>query len=440
VVDTLRPDVLGCYGGRADASPSVDALARVGVRFSDARAQAPWTIPSMSSLLSGCYLAEHHQGESFRELAPACPNVALALAGAGYTTGAVADFETPLLRQGFGTYEVPFGTFPERYRVGRANLARLTFEKAGGWLADHGHSPFFLLVHTYEVHDYFLSKGYARRAARRSRPGYQGRFLTWALRDPSIDVGRQLFLDLAAADEEDMAFVRQLYLEQVRATDAAIGDLLDRLEHLGLREKTLVVFTSDHGEGFDREARRFSHAGRLHDDVLRVPLVVSWPGHLAPAVSARPVELVDLVPSLLALVAVPSPAAPRGRALMGRRPAWRVWLGGEAWGLIPAPERWEGWAEECCFAVDANGLREARHSPQHAVIAPPYKFILTPHSMELYDLEADPGERRNLAATQAAVRERLADRLRNRLATFGEAPESSEAERREVLRSLGYVQ
>jgi arylsulfatase A-like enzyme len=440
VVDTLRADALGCYGGPADASPRIDALARGGVRFSQARAQAPWTVPSMSSLLTACYPSDHHQAVTFRDLSPRCPNVAVALTANGYTAGAVADVGTPLLRQGFATYEEPFGAFPERARVGRANLARLTFEKAGEWLSRQGRSRFFLLVHTFEVHDYFLSKGYARRAARHRRPGYRGRFLTWALRDPSIDVGRQLVLDLAGADASDMDFVRQLYLEQVRATDAAIGGLLDHLEQLGLREKTLVVLASDHGEGFDREARRFSHGGRLHDDLLHVPLVMSWPGHLAPTVATRPVELVDLVPSLLALADTPSPAVLRGRALVGRRPTWQTRLGREAWGVLPAPERWEGWAEECCFQVGPDGLREARRAPQHAIIAPPDKLIQAAHSVELYDLATDPGETRNRGAVDALARERLAGRLRHRLAAFGESPEGSEAERREMLRSLGYVQ
>jgi arylsulfatase A-like enzyme len=439
VVDTLRADVLGCYGGLADASPRIDALARSGIRFSQARAQAPWTIPSVSSLLTACHPSEHRQGVG-RELGPGCPNVAVALAGGGYTTAAIADFETPLLRQGFSTFEVPFGSFPERAQVGQKNLARLTFAKASEWLGRHGGSPFFLFVHTFEVHDYFFAKGYARRAARRSRPGYQGRFLSWALRDPSIDAGRQLVLDLAAADEEDMGFVRQLYLEQVRATDAAVGGLLDRLEQLGLKERTLVVLASDHGEGFDREARRFSHGGRLHDDLLRVPLVMSWPGHLAPAVSERPVELVDVVPSLLALAELPAAPAPHGRALMGRRPAWQTWLGRAAWGVAPAPDRWEGWAEECCFVVDERGLREAKRSAQQALIAPPYKLVQAAHPVGLYDLDADPGERRNLVGVQAEVRERLAAHLRTRLAALGEAPAGSEAEQLEMLRSLGYVQ
>jgi arylsulfatase A-like enzyme len=338
-----------------------------------------------------------------RELVPGCPNVAVALARGGYVTGAVADVESPLLHQGFAMFDVPFGAFAGRAQAGNGNLARVTFEKAGDWVSHHGASRFFLLVHTYEVHDYFFSKGYARRAARRRRPGYQGRFLSWSLRDPSIDVGRQLVRDLAGAGEEDMDFVRQLYLEQVRATDTAVGGLLDRLERLGLREKTLVVLAADHDEGFDRDARRFSHGGRLHDDLLLVPLIMSWPGHLTPAVSASPVELVDVVPTLLALTGVPA-SAPRGRALVEKRPAWQTWLGREAWGVVPAPARFEGWAEECCFAVDANGLREVRRSDQHAVIAPPYKLIQKATAAELYDLGGDPGERRNLAAARRAPR------------------------------------
>lgn len=439
VVDTLRADALGCYGGAGDASPRIDALARSGVRFSRAWAQAPWTVPSISSLLTACYPSEHGQGVG-RELVPGCPNVAAALARAGYATAAIGDFETPLLGQGFATFEVPFGTFADRARVGGKNLARVTFAKAADWVLAQRRTPFFLFLHTYEVHDYFFAKGYARRAARRSRPAYRGRFVSWALRDPAIDAGRQLVLDLASADENDMDFVRQLYLEGVRATDAAIGGLLDRIDQLGSRESTLVVLVADHGEGFDRQARRFSHGGRLHDDLLRVPLVMSWPGHLAPAVATDPVELVDVVPSLLALAGLEATTAPHGRPLVARRPSWQTWLGRAEWGVAPAPGRFEGWAEECCFAVDAAGVREARRSAQQALIVPPYKLVHEPHSQELYDLDADPGERTNLAGLRADLRERLAARLRTRLAALGPGSEGSEAERLEMLRSLGYVQ
>ncbi len=373
------------------------------------------------------------------ELAPDCPNVAAALADGGYTTAAISTVGNPLLRQGFATFEAPFGSFPEGVRSASANLDRITFEKAADWVRAHKDSRFFLLVHTFEVHDYFLSKDYARKAAQRVQPGYRGRFLSWALREPSIDIGRQLFLDLAAADEADMAFVRQLYREDVRATDAAIGGLLDHLEQLGLKDKTLVVLTADHGEGFDRESRRFSHGGRLHDDLLHVPLVVSWPGHIAPALSSHPVELVDVAPTLLTLAAVPSPRLPHGRALLGRRADWQIRLGRDAWDLLFSPGRREGWAEECCFAVDANGLRTARRAPQYAILVAPYKFIQAEHSAELHDVEADPDEERNLVADEVLVRERLAGRLRQRVAAFGVAAEGSETERQELLRSLGYV-
>jgi arylsulfatase A-like enzyme len=438
VVDTLRADALGCYGAGEDASPRIDALARGGVRFSRTRAQAPWTVPSISSLLTACYPSEHRQGVG-RDLVPRCPNVAAAFARGGYTTAAVADFATPLVQQGFATFDVPFGAFADRARVGKKNLAELTFARAADWVAVHGGSPFFLLVHTFEVHDYFLSKGYSRRAARRSRPAYRGPFLSWALRDASIDAGRQLVQDLAAADPNDMDFVRQLYLGDVRATDAAVGGLLDRIERLGLSERTVVVFAADHGEGFDVQARRFSHGGRLHEDLLRVPLVMSWPGHLAPAVASHPVELVDVVPTLLALTGLEGGTTPHGRALVARRPSWQTWLGRAGWGVAPAPRHFEGWAEECCFAVDPGGLREARQSAQQALIEPPYKLVQAPHSLELYDLEADPGERTNLAGLRADVRDRMETRLQTRLAALGPAPAGSEGERLEMLRNLGYV-
>ena len=180
VIDSLRPAALGCYGSAPSVSPSIDRIAADGVRFERAIAQAPWNVPSISSLMTSAYPSQHGQGTTVAA-AGAAATLAETLAGSGYRTAAFSEVSWPLLRRGFQTFEdtaVPGGEADPA-----TSPATTTFERALAWIRGKQRGPFFVFIHTNEVQSYFAGKQYAHAVARRENPGYKGSFLDWGLRD-----------------------------------------------------------------------------------------------------------------------------------------------------------------------------------------------------------------------------------------------------------------
>jgi arylsulfatase len=225
-------------------------------------------------------------------------------------------------------------------------------------------------------------------------------------------------LDTSDASEADRRGLLATYLAQVGAVDDGLGRILDALEETGLRERTIVVFTSDHGDltGVHGLTRK---GGSFHDALVRVPLALSFPGVVPAGVVERsPVNLVDVAPTLLALQGLPVPPGVQGAPLPG---------------ATDAPARDATFAEygaggAACTLTDLDALglsgleaakatlrwREAE-GRRKMIRTQRFKFTTDPGRDvdELYDLQADPDERRNLAgesfheATIADLRARL---------------------------------
>jgi len=440
VLDTLRADSLGCYGSPHTVTPHLDRIAAGGLRFERAVAQAPWTVPSLASLLTGLYPSEHGQGaQRSSRRARRVRTLAARLAARGYQTAAFSEVGFPLLKRGFRTFEMPAGDGDERLAHPERDGAELTFSRGLAWLRTRDPRPFFLLLHTYEVHDYFMAKPYQRDLAQRTNPSYRAPFLQWAIRDKREPVGERLIEDLLAADAQDIAFVHGLYLAAVAAADRAVGRLDATLAELGLASETVLVVVSDHGEGFAPQLRRVSHGGRLHDDLLRVPLLVRWPGRIPAGVVAVRIETLDLLPTLLSLARAGNAPPVSGRGLLEAEGGWRRLLGMERFVPVRGPER-QAFAEESALFVDETGRRRTSSVHQFALYSRGAKLIRRGESVELYDLEADALEQRNLAVPHpqlaAAMGEQLARRVRDLALPVAAA---HDPETLDVLRSLGYV-
>jgi arylsulfatase A-like enzyme len=218
--------------------------------------------------------------------------------------------------------------------------------------------------------------------------------------------------ELAGASQADLEHFRALYRERIAAIDALFPELVRRVE-AELGPDTLWVVTADHGEGFDAATGRVHHGGRLHDDLLRVPLFVRGPG-LAPRVVDEPVRHLDVGPTLLELCGLaPLPGA-AGVSLL-------PCLAGE----VPFPEL--AFAEERAHGYGLVSVRSAR-----------WKRIQAPDHAETYDLGADPGELRP-ADGPRELEQALAEfptRYPARALSEVELDDATE----EQLRALGYVQ
>jgi arylsulfatase A-like enzyme len=432
VVDSLRADALGCYGGEKAASPEIDRLAAEGLRFERAVAQASWNLPSVSSLITSSY--PWATGPVAGGAAGETRTLAEAFSKAGYRTGAFTEVAWPLLQRGFETFVNAAG--PDTYGDPAANSAAKTLGAALGWIRREDKRPFFVLIHSYEVHSYFLGKPAHRAFAKRESPAYQGRFLEWGVRDQPA--GPRVVDALLAATPEDLAFVRGLYRGAVAELDAEVGRFVRALNAASPGERTVFVLTSSNGEGFRPDLKRVHHGGRLHDDVLRVPLIVRWPGRLAPAVGRAPVESLDVGPTLLALAGLGAERAFAGRALVSAETGVLSRFRGPRF-VLGSPAEKPLVAEESTFRILPSGQREAGTTRQLALYSEGVTLIDSGDRAELYDLAADPQQERDVSGQHAATVSALRAQLQQ-IAAGRRAPSGSDDATVEQLRSLGYVQ
>lgn len=375
-IDTLRGDRLGAYGYPRPVSPAIDQFAADGVVFEQAIAQAPWTAPSHASFLTSLYPSQLRLG-TFLEpgrIHGDAVTLAEALRERGFATAALV--AGGFVRKDLG-FDQGFDTFEEGVRTMRA-----TVDKALGWLDGRAgeRAPFFLFLHTYDVHKYYPPDDERARFVRPySGPLKIERALAAAIQRNDNHEWRE------ALGPADMQLIGDLYDASVAAVDAEIGRLLQALRERGLFDSTVIAITSDHGEEF-LEHGRTGHGFNLYDENLRVPLILRHP-RLAPARVAAQVRLLDLAPTLAELAGVPRPPSWQGVSLL-------PYAAGATDALLPA------------FA-------EAAHVPQKAVRTPEHKFIIALHRPRhrWYDLGADPLEQQNGAGSGGAAELRMRSAL-----------------------------
>lgn len=410
-VDTLRADHCSSYGYPKPTTPNLDRVAAAGVRVDLAYAPMSITGPSHSTIFTGDYPLTHGVVANGFVLPGKATTLAEILASRGYQTGAVVS-SFPVnarfgLAQGFEVYDDEFlnpGTVKEKVwndeQVGRSfdRRADETTRQVIRWLEQHGRGPrpFFLWVHYFDPHlPYDPPEPFRSRFA---PPGPSPRGMPIGTYDGEI----------AFADEQ-------------------MGALLDFLDRSGLAAKTLLVITSDHGEGLKNHGR-MEHGYWIYEEEVRVPLVFRWPGELPAGKSVSgPVELVDVLPTILHLLRVPAGAAAfEGRSLV-------PYLRGEA---TTDPERRIYLHRQ---PIETGG----RRVEEFGVRAGRFKYIESEsqNDRELYDLVADAGETRNLCAERARTCDGLRAQLRRwREARGRPAEQTISEEDRASLKALGYVQ
>ncbi len=453
-LDTTRADHLGVYGAGPAATPALDSLARTGVIFQQARAQAAVTPVAHASLFTGLNPYQHGlrtlHGNRDYHLSDGVETLAEALAGQGYETAAfISAFPCSRrfgLDRGFALFDEEFDA-PHGARVGRAGNvstglaqrdAARTTTRALEWLAARDRErPFFLWVHYFDPHDPLM----------RPPPEDVAPFMEGFPEHERME--RLLGQDLAAFVEEyarqpDLmrSWLRRLYRAEVAFMDRHVGRLLGELTGTGLGARTVVAVTSDHGEGLGDHGW-WGH-GILYQEQIHAPLILAGPG-LPPGLEiADPVRHVDVAPTLLDLAgARPFRSAPTGISLgplLAARAAGRAPAAAE----VPGPAYADSVTLMRYGAVFSRDVQEVKDDQLYAWIDGSMKWIhhrLRPGESELYDLARDPGERVNLHGARPEVAARLdaalqAERPLTETTDFS-LPEDEEVRRR--LRSLGYV-
>lgn len=428
-VDTLRADHVSAYGYSRPTTPRLDALAREGVLFENALSAAPWTVPSVASLLTSLYPSQHGagltgavrqlDGNSPEQLRPEAETLADRLRRAGFRTALYS--ANPYL---WGRFQRSF----DHAEAGRLSARDLT-DRALSWVGQTRHRPFFLYLQYMDLHQpitpptRFAGHFDAGGTAADAEEPADWRFVRqedWA--DPAFRGFR----------ERKIA----LYDGALLYVDREIGRLVDGLQRLGRAGDTLVVVTADHGEEFwdhGEEERRLGddpraiwgvgHGHTLYQELLHVPLILSGPGAPAGTRVPCPVALLDVAPTILEALGLPPVAGMRGRSLAS------AGFGGAGGRCAPRPFA----AESPAYGPDSKALAYDGWKLVLRQGAPP----------ALYDLAHDPGEHRNQAGEKPRELTRLSTLLDRELGsgpTREPAPgPRPDAERSRQLRSLGYL-
>ncbi len=387
VSDALRADHLGCYGARFVNTRTIDELAAGGVRFDQAISAAAWTAPAMTSMVTGLYA--HHHGYLHWDAAldPSVDTLFGAFAQHGYEVGTFV-FDRNYL----------FKDLPDANVVGTSE----TLDGAFAWLEEVRDRPFFLFFHNWATHMPYDILHSQRR--------------DW------LAAKREVIAGIQADSASALEATREAYRKAVeRQSEVLVASLLEWLESRGLRDDTVLAFLSDHGESWgerfpdkeDVQGVYHMHGATLHDEIVQVPLLLSAPGRLDPAVVYSQVRSVDLAPTLLHLAGVP-PFEADGESLLplveggeeGDRPA--ILTGTNMGALTSLALRLPPWklvldaetGEETAFRLDVDP-RELDPRPADEVPGE-----LREH---LYR-ELDSAERRELTEEEeAVVTRRLAD-------------------------------
>jgi len=353
-LDTLRARSLDAYGhGRTTMPQLTRRIAAQGTLMRSVVTPFPYTPPGHMSMLTGLDLCAHGVRDRHGVLAANQPTLAERLRAAGYRTAAVTEDAYVVAGAGFAR---GFDTYYEILSDATAapGFAAETFARARRWLGSVDERPFFLFLHTYQVHDPYTPPS-----------GYDGLFRD-GLAQALPEAYRKAFDD---------------YEREIRYTDDLLAGFLDSLQAHGLSDTTLLVVTSDHGEQFG-EHFFAGHGFDAHDEALLVPLVMRAPGLVAAGrVVEEQVGLIDLVPTLLDLLGLDPPSDLQGTSF-----AERVATAAES--FAPFVER--------PLVSEAAGSRTLRTRR--------FKYHVGTRKrawQKLYRLDEDPAELRDVAEEEA---------------------------------------
>jgi arylsulfatase A-like enzyme len=420
-LDALRPDHLNCYGYKRNTSPNIGALAERGILFKQAISQASWTCPSVSSIISSLY-PDHEIRESGYSLSPKDDNLVRILKSNGYAT-AIFSNAKPVLDITLDGLKDVFDVFSIS-----SLRADAIVKSANKWVAENDRKPFFLWVYLYDTHLPYSAQ-----------PGYFTEFLSDNLHPhvnvpitPDDGVKNEHFsfgsLPRHAAENgiTDTSYYIAKYDGGIKFADEQVGLLLKALEDRGLKDNTLIIFFSDHGESLTEHKFFFNHSHFLYEDLIRVPLIIVFPARLPRMIIEKQVQLINIVPTVREILKIKNNLHMEGRSMLP---------------LI----------EKKVSQLDTYVFSETSYRPSPMCIrTEDWKLIRNRRpgdkypELELYNLKADPRELHNLADVRLEIVASLVKRLKEwqqtaKTCSFSLKQDISQHEK-EKLKSLGYAE
>jgi arylsulfatase A-like enzyme len=408
VIDTLRADHLSCYGYGRETSPHIDRLASEGILYEQSISAASWTFPAHASLFTGLYPSRHDATSQTRTLKGSFDTLAELLDRAGYRTGGFSNnvwfLESGGLQQGFDEFREMWRhqvvedkgiSFDDpAYDMGAAR----TTDEILAWLDGlEGDDPFFVFVNYFEPHlpyrptrpfdGAFLPEDADAKEVEELRSFYSPREYAYILDIPWVPV-----------DDEGLEILTALYDGEIAYVDSIIGRLVEGLKSRGRLDDTLLVITSDHGEHLG-EHHMLDHKLSLYEPLLQVPLILWNPKRIPKGMRIETqVQTHDVFGTLLDFAGVDRESAPRlPFADDGER---------RTFAELAYPKIFLDAIDRELPGLGQRTLPFARSLK--AVRGPRYKLIEgSDGSVELYDLDADPDESRDLADELPQVVARL---------------------------------
>lgn len=430
IIDALRPDHLGCYGYKRDTSPNIDNLAKEEALFTQAISQGSYTPPSFFSILTSTYPNTHRVYTFGVPLSKKIKTLPEILKAKGYYLGLIsgrgsmAEFHFSELEREFDTF------YPPAKKYISANEVT---ENAIQWLRLNSKKNFFLWLYYIDTHtpytkpcpynklyinDKFIKDGNKRiPIADESKPLCDGYGAI-----PRIT---------AVKDKTDTNFYIALYDGEIRYVDEQIGMVLAELKRLNLYDNTLILITSDHGEGMGEHNYYFVHAYSLYDELLKVPLIIAG-SNIIPRgkIIDSQVQLIDIMPTILDILGVERPKNIEGVS------------------LLPLILDRENQSRIFAFS-DRNNIVSVRTDKWKFIET--HDVITNTYAYELYYLENDPKELNNLVEEKpkevSLFKKKLKDytfscqKIRRKILgkDFIDKPVILDEETKEKLRSLGYI-
>ncbi len=293
IIDTLRADHVGCYGYGRPLTPRIDELAAEGIRFDTCIAQAPWTIPSIMSIMTSMYPSVNGIMDDQGRLDPMRQTLAEAFLAAGFRTAGIVSHTFVDSRFGFGK---GFEIFEDE-KVIQEPADRIT-DLAISILEEVKDERFFLFIHYFDPH--FPYEPPAPYDTIQVTPGVDVESMSWKEMKRFAHVRNPV-------PQAELNRIVGLYDGEIAFTDVMIGRLIEYLKTSGIYDNTIIALTSDHGEEF-KDHGSMGHTRTLYDEVIRVPLLIRDPGSQARGVVVEEqVRSMDIAPTLLGAVGVGIP-------------------------------------------------------------------------------------------------------------------------------------
>ena len=424
-LDTLRAQNLSCYGYERDTSPFLDGLAAEGTLFEHAITPAATTAPAHMNVFTGLYPPTHGIRTGAESKAADVTTIATTLRAAGYRTATFTENGFLIREKGSGD---GFGSYVENAGDGKnraPGFAKRTFGQAGRWLEKNRQSPFFLFIHTYQVHwPYEPPPGYRKmfrkEVSDRARPGLR----KW----------------------------RNDYDREIRYLDDELKKFFDNLESAGLDKSTIVILLGDHGEEFG-EHGSFQHGTAVFDEILRVPLIFWGPGRIPSARRIHDrVSLIDVVPTILDFVGLEIPESIEGISLRLAIVEGAALAERTIFSEAQSRRRWKGFMKTVSVEPPTVGvlIRDTKyiiHRPQTGEPNKPLRYNLAkdPDEIEPIQLEGAELARVNQLVddyleTSSGGRRREPEGASAAGDPSGDGFEELSPEVRQRLKLLGYIE